>query len=96
MAEILFGLGVVKVVTVAWVVIFTPQENKEKSEEMAEPEQIYENEYTEYTRPKGDDLDVSDRTYDNDDGVVRLVCDRFPRIYFSLRFRVARFFVAGA
>ncbi len=66
----------VKVVTVAWVVVFTPQENKEKSEEMAGPGNVYENEYTEYTRPKNGELDISDRTYDNDD-VVRLVCGRF-------------------
>ncbi len=86
----MFGLGVVKVVTVAWVAIFTPQENK-KSEEMAEQDQIYENEYTEYSRPKGDNLDISDRTYDNDD-VVRLVCSPFVQTIFFVDLDTLDFF----
>jgi hypothetical protein len=63
MAEILFGLGVVKVVTIAWVVVFNPVPNKQEDDPNAQ--------YVEFQHPDDNqgppNLDVSDRTFDDED-----------------------------
>ena len=64
MAEILFGLGVIKVVTIAYIVVFNPT-NSQQSEEHDPNAQ-----YVEFKQPDAHSyhpLDESDRTFDDDD-----------------------------